>query len=66
MISGFISASGLLIALSQLKHILGVKAEGQTVLQLIPSLAEQIPYINLPTLMIGGLCLLFLQLVSLI
>lgn len=63
VISGFISASGLLIALSQLKHILGVKAEGQTVLQLIPSLAEQIPYINLPTLIIGGLCLLFLQLV---
>ena len=63
VISGFISASGVLIALSQLKHILGVKAEGQTVLQLLPSLAEQIPYINLPTLVIGGVCLLFLQLV---
>ena len=63
VISGFISASGLLIALSQLKHIFGVQAQGQTVLELIPSLAEQIPYINLPTLMIGGICLLFLQLV---
>ena len=63
VISGFISASGVLIALGQLKHILGVKAEGQTVLQLLPSLAEQIPYINLPTLVIGGVCLLFLQLV---
>lgn len=63
VISGFISASGLLIALSQLKHILGVKADGQTVLQLVPSLAEQIPYINVPTLVIGGLSLLFLQLV---
>lgn len=62
VISGFISASGLLIALSQLKHILGVKADGQTVLQLVPSLAEQIPYINVPTLVIGGLSLLFLQL----
>lgn len=63
VISGFISASGLLIALSQLKHILGVQADGQTVLQLVPSLAEHIPYINVPTLVIGGLSLLFLQLV---
>lgn len=62
VISGFISASGLLIALSQFKHILGVTAEGQTVLALLPSLAEQLPYINLPTLMIGSLALLFLHL----
>jgi len=62
VISGFISASGLLIALSQLKHILGVKADGQTVLELLPALAEQIPNINVPTLLIGGLSLLFLQL----
>ncbi len=63
VISGFISASGLLIALSQLKHILGVQAGGDTVLQLVPSLVSQIPYIHVPTLIIGGLCLLFLQLV---
>jgi SulP family sulfate permease len=30
VISGFISASGVLIATSQLKHILGVKAGGET------------------------------------
>lgn len=59
VISGFISASGLLIALSQFKYILGVSAEGQTVLQLIPSLAQQLPFINVPTLLIGGLCLVF-------
>ncbi len=63
VISGFISASGILIALSQLKHILGVQADGQTVLQLLPALAVQLPAINLPTLVIGGACLLFLQLV---
>ena len=62
VISGFISASGLLIALSQLKHILGVQADGQTVLQLLPSLAAQLPSVNLPTLVIGGLSLLFLKL----
>ena len=63
VISGFISASGVLIALSQLKHVLGVTAEGQTVLQLLPSLVQQLPFIHVPTLIIGGLCLLFLQLV---
>lgn len=61
VISGFISASGVLIALSQLKHILGVNAQGQTLVQLLASLAEQVAFINLPTLMIGGLCLVFLQ-----
>ena len=30
MISGFITASGILIATSQMKHILGIKAEGDT------------------------------------
>lgn len=63
VISGFISASGLLIALSQLKHILGVQAQGQTVLELLPSLVAQLPSVHTPTLMIGGLCLVFLQLV---
>lgn len=61
VISGFISASGLLIALSQLKHILGVSAEGQTVVQLLSSLAGQLSAINVPTLVIGGVCLLFLH-----
>lgn len=61
VISGFISASGVLIALSQLKHILGVSAQGQTLIQLLVSLAEQVTFINPPTLIIGGLCLVFLQ-----
>ena len=63
VISGFISASGLLIALSQFKHIIGVQAQGQTVLELVPSIAAQLPNIHLPTFIIGGLCLVFLQLV---
>ena len=36
VISGFITASGMLIAASQLKHILGIKAEGETLPQLVP------------------------------
>lgn len=61
VISGFISASGVLIALSQLKHILGINAEGQTLVQLLTSLAKHITFVNLPTLVIGILCLVFLQ-----
>lgn len=42
VISGFISASGLLIAAGQLKTILGVKAEGHHLLELLHSLLGQI------------------------
>ena len=37
VISGFISASGLLIALSQMKTIMGVKAEGHNFVELLNS-----------------------------
>ncbi|MEP3056358.1 SulP family inorganic anion transporter [Ascidiaceihabitans sp.] len=30
IISGFITASGILIAISQIKHVLGIKAHGHT------------------------------------
>ena len=38
VISGFITASGIIIALSQLKHIFGVSAHGDTLAELLPSL----------------------------
>nr|WP_198683805.1 SulP family inorganic anion transporter [Peristeroidobacter agariperforans] len=38
VISGFITASALLIAASQLKHLLGVSVEGDTLIQLSPAL----------------------------
>ena len=44
VISGFITASALLIAASQLKHVLGVSAEGQTLLQQADAVA---PYVGL-------------------
>ncbi|HEY5809174.1 MAG TPA: sulfate permease [Povalibacter sp.] len=53
VISGFITASALLIAASQLKHLLGVNVEGDTLIELAPSLVEAAPRINLPTLVIG-------------
>lgn len=35
VIAGFITASGILIATSQLKHILGVKASGDTLIEML-------------------------------
>ena len=47
VVSGFITASGILIATSQLKSLLGVKAEGDTLPELIPSI---LPPLTLPDL----------------
>ncbi len=42
VISGFVSASGLLIAGSQLKHLLGIPVQGQTLPQILISLGQNI------------------------
>lgn len=54
VISGFISASGLLIAASQLKHILGISAGGDTLIEIVANLAGGIDKTNWPTLVIGA------------
>lgn len=53
VISGFITASGILIAISQLKHILGVEAAGHNVIELLGALFNQWQQVNLITLLIG-------------
>lgn len=53
VISGFITASGLLIAASQLKHILGIEAHGQNLLDLGSSLIAHLPQTNWTTMTIG-------------
>lgn len=60
IISGFITASGVLIAASQLKHILGVAAEGDTLIEIAFSLGAHLPATHLPTLAIGGGVIAFL------
>ena len=60
VISGFISASGLLIAASQIKTIMGVKAEGHNFVELVQSLALQIPNVHLLTLVVGVAATTFL------
>ncbi|NCW54470.1 MAG: sulfate permease [Rhodobacteraceae bacterium] len=60
VIAGFITASGILIAMSQLKHILGVSAHGHTLPEMVQSLAEHLDQSNLITLGIGVSTIVFL------
>ncbi len=53
VISGFITASGLIIAASQLKHILGVPASGHNLFDLLGSLVTHLGEVNFATLVIG-------------
>ncbi len=60
VISGFITASGLLIAASQLKTIMGVSAEGHHFFDLMQSLLAQSPQTHQLTLMVGLSAIIFL------
>ncbi|MDP3252316.1 MAG: sulfate permease [Hydrogenophaga sp.] len=60
VISGFISASGILIAASQLKTLMGVKAEGHNFLDLSVSLLSQLGQVHVLTLAIGAATVAFL------
>lgn len=62
VIGGFLSASGLLIAISQLSHLLGIDAGGYTALALITHQVQQLDHINWPTLAVGASTLLSLWL----
>jgi SulP family sulfate permease len=53
VVSGFITASGIIIATSQLKHILGVSASGHTLPELVGGLVGKLPETNPITLVIG-------------
>jgi SulP family sulfate permease len=60
VIAGFISASGIIIAASQLKNILGIDAHGHTLPDLIGSLAHNLSQVNWVTAVIGVLATGFL------
>jgi SulP family sulfate permease len=60
VIAGFITASGILIASSQLKHILGIPASGHTLPEILESLAHGLGQTNLITLTIGVAATAFL------
>ena len=60
VIAGFITASGIIIAASQLKHILGINASGHNLAELVVSLVEHLGEINWITATIGILATAFL------
>jgi SulP family sulfate permease len=60
VISGFITASGILIALSQLKHVLGVDADGHNLLEILASIIAHLEAVNLMTLALGAAAIGFL------
>ena len=53
VISGFITASGIIIAASQIKHLIGVDAHGHNLLDVLLSVGAQLRNAHLPTLVIG-------------
>ncbi|WP_281984677.1 SulP family inorganic anion transporter [Thalassorhabdomicrobium marinisediminis] len=60
VIAGFITASGILIAASQLRHILGIDAQGHTLVELLSTLFANLGDTNPITLVIGVLATGFL------
>ncbi len=60
VISGFITAAGILIAASQLRHLLGADITGKTLPQVIPSLLGNLGNVSLPTALLSAAVLGFL------
>ena len=60
VISGFITASGIQIATGQLAPVLGIKAHGESFVDLLKSMVPNLGQINLPTAVIGFASLAFL------
>lgn len=60
VIAGFITASAIIIAVGQLRHILGISGGGDTLIDLVHSLALNLGQINIPTLILGGSATAFL------
>jgi SulP family sulfate permease len=54
VISGFISASGILIAASQARHVLGIDGGGHTLIEIVGSLVENASDTNVATLLLGA------------
>jgi SulP family sulfate permease len=60
VISGFITASGIIIALSQVGGLLGIKTEGHALPDLVMSIVESIGQVNWYTVAVGAVALALL------
>lgn len=65
VVTGFVSASALLIAAGQLGHLIGAPAKGETFLETMIELGRQLSSLNLPTLLLSLACLAWLYAVRL-
>lgn len=65
VISGFITASGLLIAAGQLKHLFGIQVSGHTLPEIASGVFVNLNHINVATFAIGASVLAFLYFVRL-
>ncbi|SES17602.1 sulfate permease, SulP family [Vreelandella subterranea] len=60
VISGFLTASGILIAVSQLGSLLGIESSGFTLVERLMTLIPNLDALNLPTCLLGIGTLVFL------
>ncbi|MGM0824097.1 MAG: SulP family inorganic anion transporter [Pseudomonadota bacterium] len=60
VISGFLTASGILIAVSQLGSLLGIESSGFTLVERLVSLTPNLSDVNVPTCVLGISTLVFL------
>jgi SulP family sulfate permease len=60
VIAGFITASGILIAASQLRHILGIEGGGHTLVEILASLWAHLGEVNPVTVLLGVTATAFL------
>lgn len=60
VIAGFITASGILIAVSQMKNLVGVDMQGHTLVEMVVSLAAHLTEVSWPTMLIGVAATAFL------
>lgn len=61
VISGFLSAAAIIVAIGQTKHILGIPVSGQTIIDQIASLLEHISASNLLLLAFGIATIIYLK-----
>jgi len=54
VVSAYITGAALLIMISQIKHVLGIAAEGRTAFSMIASMAGNLSQINIMAVIIGG------------
>ncbi|WP_372802276.1 SulP family inorganic anion transporter [Paracoccus seriniphilus] len=60
VIAGFITASGVIIAVGQLRHVLGIAGGGDNLIELVESLLRNLPDTNFYTLALGASATAFL------